>query len=154
MGQSNDTDPWDPAGKTTLRFVFRSHELSVRRALRSVTEELRRFELTPDTVQKAELVLAEVLNNVVEHSYADNRDGKIELRIFRADGTLACEVCDQGIPMPGGIPAVSGKPWVRCLPDDLPEGGFGWPLICSLAENLRYSRCAGCNRLTFCLTDA
>lgn len=152
VGDNNDINPSDPENNNDLRYVFPSHALSVRATLQDLMAALADFDLSPDAVHKVELVLAEVLNNVVKHSYANNHDGLIELRISRCEGMLACEVSDQGARMPGGIPFALKIPDLDCSPDDLPEGGFGWALIGELAENLRYSRCDGCNHLTFCLS--
>lgn len=141
-----------PKNHNDLRFVFPSHALSVRATLQKLMAALGDFDLSRDAAHKVELVLAEVLNNVVKHSYADNDDGLIELRISRGDGMLACDVSDQGAGIPGDPPFALKIPDLDCSPADLPEGGFGWALIGELAENLRYSRCDGCNHLTFCLS--
>ncbi len=88
------------------------------------------------------LVLAEAMNNVVEHGYGGS-PGWIGL-------------------MPG--PRRSGRDWrivdraqngppTACLqadmPGDLAEGGFGWPLIRALTDGVQMRRCAGFNVMTF-----
>jgi len=142
-----DTVPRPVAAGTcrTTRLMFRSDPASVRRALRSVVETLARQPCAAGARDRVELVLAEVLNNVVEHAYADRPDGLIELSLDWDDGALRCVVTDTGQPMPqDGLP--EGR-----LPHhgDLPEGGFGWYLIRSLTTGLGYARVADANRLTF-----
>jgi serine/threonine-protein kinase RsbW len=97
----------------------------------------------------AEIVLAEVLNNIVEHAYAD-MSGKIVLGLqHHPDGVLVT-VQDKGNPFPqeelpqGLLPKIDSFA-------DLPEGGFGWFLIRTLVRNLTYLRKDGCNHLSFCL---
>ncbi len=94
----------------------------------------------------AEIVLAEVLNNVVEHAYAQG-SGLILLTLSLGDGLLHCQVEDEGAAMPGGQ-APAGQP---PDPSDLSEGGFGWHLIRTLCRTLRYERADGLNRLSFSL---
>lgn len=94
-----------------------------------------------------ELVLAEAMNNIAEHAYADD-SGPVRLMLWSAgDGSLCCRVEDDGTPMPGGSPPPGNPP----PPADLPEGGFGWYLIRHFARDLRYERVDGTNRLSFVL---
>jgi len=97
----------------------------------------------------AELVLAEAMNNIVEHAYA-GQPGRIELRMQPHAGGLAVSVTDWGRPMPGGA-LPPGNPPVLSAEADLPEGGFGWHLIRSLSTDLTYARVDGQNRLSFLL---
>lgn len=121
---------------------------AVRPALGRLMAALAPLGLTPDCRDTVELVLAEVLNNIVEHAYAD-APGPIEVELSLAGGTLGCVVCDHGRPMPDGTPP-PGRPALIDVPlEDLPEGGFGWYLIRSLTRDLAYVRLRGCNRLSF-----
>lgn len=95
-----------------------------------------------------ELVLAEVLNNIVEHAYSDGV-GLITLDLRRAHGRLCCLLRDEGHPMPAGRLPPGFAPTLASARADLPEGGFGWFLIRSLTRDLRYDREPGCNRLSF-----
>lgn len=95
-----------------------------------------------------ELVVAEVLNNIVEHAYQDRAGGEIHLRLqFEAD-RLKVAFTDFGLPMPGGtLPDFDPAP-LDVATDDLPEGGFGWFLIRSLSEQLAYRHEGDSNLLT------
>ncbi len=94
----------------------------------------------------AEIVLAEVLNNIVEHAYGD-AGGTIRLCLALHDGGLLCRTEDRGMPMPQGRlpPGIPPDPALTA------EGGYGWHLIRMLARNLGYSRVAGVNCITFLL---
>jgi serine/threonine-protein kinase RsbW len=133
----------------TLRLVFPSDPMAVRDALRLLVKGL------PDDGANqgmVELVLAEVLNNVVEHAYADG-NGKIELTIQLTKTDLRCAIVDEGCPMPDGkLPA--GNLDAAFAADGLPEGGFGWHLIRSLSQDLRYDRHKGRNHLSFRLVGS
>jgi serine/threonine-protein kinase RsbW len=129
-----------------LNFSFPADPEEVRVVLGRVNAGLAALGAIPDAMGRVELVLAEVLNNIVEHAYADLR-GEIALQLALCGQALRCRVADGGRPMPGGqLPA--GR-----LPQDkaaeLPEGGFGWHLIRTLAHDLRYARTGGQNVLTF-----
>lgn len=96
-----------------------------------------------------ELVLAEVLNNVVEHAYRDRSDGVIALRVQPKSDGLAVAVEDTGLPMPkGGVPTGAlAAPTEDFL--SVAEGGYGWFLIGQLARDHSYQRDGDRNRLTF-----
>ncbi|RYI23374.1 MAG: ATP-binding protein [Acetobacteraceae bacterium] len=107
--------------------------------------------LSDDGRSTAELVLAEVLNNVAEHAYR-NGHGSVSVSVGRTAQGVQCMIVDQGREMPGGTLPEGCPP---ALPDTaldhLPEGGFGWHLIRSLTSELSYARIDGCNHLRFVL---
>jgi serine/threonine-protein kinase RsbW len=130
-----------------LQLTFPGHPEQVSQVLQDVFASPPLADLAQDIRGTAEIVLAEVFNNIVEHAYAE-RGGNITLRLGWQDGALLCQVSDTGAPMPGlCLPAGKFQP----LDDlaDLPEGGFGWYLIRSLTEELSYRRSNGINRLSF-----
>lgn len=129
-----------------LRLRIPADGAAVRAALGALFDTLMLRALPEATRGTAELVLAEALNNIVEHACAPE-GGEIELTLSLADGALTCQIVDRGRPMPGGALPVGHLPPLD--PADLPEGGFGWYLIRSLSEELRYERDQGNNRLTF-----
>ncbi|WP_204112785.1 ATP-binding protein [Shimia biformata] len=97
----------------------------------------------------AETVLAEVLNNIVEHALAGRgQDGAIHVRCHLEGAGLCFEVVDNGIPLPGGECPARTMPELGKL-EDLPEGGFGWALVGILASDLEYQRDRHENRLRF-----
>ncbi|MFU8881530.1 MAG: ATP-binding protein [Rhodobacterales bacterium] len=100
-------------------------------------------ESRPDLIGRVELVLAEMLNNITEHGYAQDANGWISLRCrFGAEGILV-SIADTGQAIPCKVLESSDKdlPDLSCLDGDaLPEGGFGWSLIHRLTRNLRCQR--------------
>ncbi len=138
--------PAGPEGPLTL--AFPGDARSVRRALRHVITAAPLCTLSDADRGTTELVLAEVLNNIVEHAYA-GCSGRIALSLDLGASGLAVRITDNGLAMPGGaVPA-------GLLPTDpaatLPEGGFGWFLIRSLTRDLAYDRKNGRNHLSFTL---
>jgi serine/threonine-protein kinase RsbW len=131
----------------THDLVIRAEPASVRAALQRITAAAPVCDLSPDQRSTVELVLAEVLNNVAEHAYADAA-GHVAVTVALHSGTLDCEVVDEGAAMPGGT-LPEGRLPVHAPDGDLPEGGFGWHLIRSLTRDLAYRRQRGSNRLSF-----
>ena len=147
-----DSDPSTAgAGFRPARFglAFPGTAGSVRGALTTVRSALRGMGVPQETCGIVEFVLAEVLNNIVEHAYAGNAAGFVELDLERREGALAFEMRDWGHPMPGSA-APDGQPKDLEVPiPDLPEGGFGWHLIRSLTLDLSYDRTGSANVLRF-----
>jgi len=98
-------------------------------------------------VGMAELVLAEVLNNIVEHGGEGALRGAVELRLVRCRDCVRVTVADEGRPVPSGVILGAALPGLE--PSNLPEGGFGWGLIALGTEALRYRRWNGRNVLCF-----
>lgn len=131
----------------SFSFVFQSGESAVRTALKRVTEALEGLNLTPEDIGSVELVLGEVLNNVVEHAYGAHRSGPIELQCRCLSGAVRFRVLDRGAAMPRrSLPEGALPPMGDSLAE-LPEGGFGWHLVHSLARDLMYRRGHGVNEL-------
>jgi len=137
--------PQEGAGDILRRFP--AGDTETRAALLAVCERLRRAGLGEDDLSSAELIIAEALNNIVEHAYADS-DGLVELSIeFRLNG-LFCLIRDHGQAMPAGRAPDPPLPQTN-HPHDLPEGGFGWHIIRSLTTELGYRHEDGWNTLSF-----
>lgn len=137
-----------------VRLMLPGDPVAVRAALARLCAELDATGIAGEDVANAELVLAEALNNIVEHAFATPcDDDRIEMTIVAGPVGIGCELRDNGRPMPSGrLPCtpLSGLPSPdRMVLNALPEGGFGWHLIRSLARNLCYAREEGANRLVF-----
>ena len=133
-----------------LCLQFEAEPEAVRAVLAQILDDLTPLGLSAEVTGTLQLILAEVLNNVVEHAY-HWRGGAITLRLGASDAALWCEVCDTGAVMPGGHLPVGAPAVIDCQVDDLPEGGFGWFLIRSLSLDLMYQRDGDTNRLSFSL---
>lgn len=124
---------------------------AVRRALQDIHASGILATLSAAVTSSAEIVLAEVLNNIVEHAYAKCA-GDIRIAISCDKSGLACCLTDWGAAMPGlALPKGDLQPLGQTAA--LPEGGFGWFLIRSLATDLTYHRLGNENRLSFLLQD-
>ncbi len=132
--------------------VLPAHPRAVRKVLHDIR---RRFsgEVSEDTLGRLELVLAEVMNNVAEHSRGPACDAgtvvglSIHVSIVRHVSGLCCAITDNGISLPPDclIPRNSPPP-VRSA---LPEGGWGWYIIHDLTQALCYYREGQRNYLAF-----
>lgn len=132
-----------------LQLTLTSDPAAVRLTLGRLTAKLMREGVDADTAGKAELVLAEVLNNVVEHALEGRKGGMIGLTVLVDGDRIAVEVSDEGAPMPGQSLPAGEVARAGMATSDLPEGGFGWPLIRQLAADIAYERVGGRNVLRF-----
>lgn len=133
-----------------ISYKFTSGTAQVRQTLDQTLTDVRDANIDPTLCDVSQIILGEVLNNVVEHAYGFEEGHSIELSIWlRTDG-LWCEVLDNGLPMPNGVPPAGVRTDVD--PDqrgDLPEGGFGWAMVRELTENIQYFRANDTNQLLF-----
>ncbi|WP_108503236.1 ATP-binding protein [Paracoccus indicus] len=131
--------------------VLNAQPLTVRDTL---TDMRRRFaaDVGEDTLGRLELVLAELMNNVAEHAPAAGRRNEarvpvIHLCVVRHKSGLACALTDDGVSLPDDCVLPRSLP--PAIPEDLPEGGFGWFLIQDLTQALSYYRRESRNYLAF-----
>lgn len=140
----------------TSGFDFTASARNNAEDVRRVLDEFRAAALVAgldDLCGSAELVLAEVLNNVVEHALAGmGGRGSFGFSCHGDAHQLAISVTDNGRAMPGGqvpggaLPDVD-TPMESGDIDALPEGGFGWALVHALVHDLHYARKNGVNTL-------
>lgn len=136
-----------PEGRFDLSFAARAPE--VRNALLRLRQDSVLTGLSPDAIDCCELVLAEAMNNIVEHAYGE-MGGSVRLTLLRGRHRVICRLMDCGRPMPG-LTLPPGRLPVQ--DDSLAEGGFGWFLIHSLSQRLHYRRANGMNRLFIVVPD-
>ncbi len=136
-------------GPLYLSERFRSGDANTREALSRICAGLRRANLDPSDIENAEIVLAEVLNNVTEHAYRGS-EGAVEVALVLRHAEIVCSIRDQGCAMPGEPPI--GRPAnPETTLDALPEGGFGWHIIRCLTRDLTCERREDWNILRFAL---
>lgn len=109
------TDTIDMQAVAQFRMASDPH--SVREGLRQALEGEPLTRLSVDDRNTAEIVLAEVLNNVVEHAYAA-KAGSVFLFLSLGEGRLHCRIEDEGTAMPGNAPL----PAIRPIPRICPKG--------------------------------
>ncbi|QXT40174.1 ATP-binding protein [Gymnodinialimonas ceratoperidinii] len=139
----------DKAPDVALRFL--SGSIPVRHALEKTRAAVRAAKIDGATCDTSQIILGEVLNNVVEHAYGFEPGHPIAVSIWLREDGLWCEVMDHGARMPDSMMRLgAGK--VHFDPTNreaLPEGGFGWAMVCELTEKLRYRRVDSTNQLAF-----
>lgn len=132
-----------------LRLSVLGTTAGVRGALAQTRQTLSVLHIPEEDLGTIEIVLAEVLNNIVEHAYPEDLAGPIDLEILKVpEGCHFC-ISDRGVPMPEGRPPSPMPHNLDVDPQDLPEGGFGWTLIHMLSTDLDYCHSEGRNVLTF-----
>jgi serine/threonine-protein kinase RsbW len=145
-------DAADPGPRAALRMMFPASEEAVRAALRHWRRAVAGMGEVEDLMDRSEIVLAEVLNNIAEHGRVDAATGWIGLRCDPGPLGLRFVVTDRGRPLPPALltPLADGPtlPQDLDLPD-LPEGGFGWQMIRLLTRELTCQHEAQGNRLSF-----
>lgn len=123
-----------------IRIRLWADAFAVRAALGDLSAALAAT-LPRTAVNRTELVLAEVLNNIVEHAYRGG-GGAVVLRLRQQGDMLLILIADHGLPLPGAVLLTNAQPPLRLV-----ESGFGWPIIRSLALHLAYCRAGRWNRL-------
>ena len=122
----------------------------VRRWIQNTVDQLIASGVSADDASSVEIVLAEVLNNIVEHAYPAEKPGKIGLSVRRRNSALMFEITDKGRPMPKGRAPIGNHPMSEfCSDDAMPEGGYGWYLIREIVRDLVYDRRDNENILLF-----
>ncbi|WP_299746206.1 ATP-binding protein [uncultured Tateyamaria sp.] len=118
-----------------------SGQMAVRTALGQLLDGLKPLSLDVEEAGTVELVMAEALNNIVEHAYPeDEGSGPIDITCAHASDGLHLTVVDSGRAMPDGQTPVGGAADIDVDFCDMPEGGFGWFLIKDLAKDVTYQR--------------
>ena len=107
------------------------------------------FPAQSEGIVSTEIVLAEVLNNIAEHSYEETNLGDVSVSVLCTDDLVSIETRDYGLPMPGLTPPKTELEDIPMEVDDLPEGGFGWFFIRSLSSHMEYRRVGSQN--IFCV---
>ncbi len=100
-----------------------------------------------DTPQVLRICVAEALNNIVKHAYGGAPDKPISVSLDFFEQRVAITLMDEGCPMPGGKIPETELDFDETDYDSLPEGGFGWILIRSQMDAIKYERRNGCNVL-------
>ncbi|SFD85061.1 serine/threonine-protein kinase RsbW [Sulfitobacter brevis] len=133
---------------TAVRTVIVGRKSGVRRGLQWMLAQIHPLGLGPEQLSTIELVLAEALNNIVEHAYPETvPTGDIAIRCtLLADG-LHVTITDTGLPMASNATPLALGNLLNLKTSELPEGGFGLYLINDLAQNVSYQRTGGENRL-------
>jgi serine/threonine-protein kinase RsbW len=140
----------------TWSVTFAADEMTARQNICRLRDALADDGIDQRALGTIELVMAEAVNNIVEHAYAGSQPGEIEMSYKLDAAQVDLHLRDFGNPIPGGT-LPEGRPHNLNVPQqDLPEGGFGWFLIRQLTSRIDYSRDGQSNKLDLCfeLPDA
>lgn len=124
----------------SIGLKFNASDGGVRQALLMLRGLLDASGSTGSDAGMIELVLAELLNNVVEHAYSGQDGGQINVCIRDKRGLVQIWVGDCGDEPSNTSWMNRGFPDLPESTEHLPEGGFGWPIIHALSEKVRYRR--------------
>jgi serine/threonine-protein kinase RsbW len=138
-----------PDAEPILEISVQSGALAARQLLQGLKQAVGPIGLAEDDIGKVEIVVAEVVNNIVEHAYEDNEgQGPITLTCTQGPKGLCIGIRDCGHPMPDGKAPEGAARDLGSDFDDLPEGGFGWNMIRTLTSDVQYARVNDENRLS------
>lgn len=135
-------------GRRILDVTLRAQSDAVREVLGLARPVLAQGGLSEESCGRAEIVLAEALNNIVEHAYCDTATGDIRLLLDLSEAHLTMTLIDSGRGLTGADLPEGCCPCLGETRQSTPEGGFGWFLIRSLSEGIDFCRRDGRNRLT------
>ncbi len=122
--------------------------LSVRDALEQLDHWLAGFRGDQADRSSTQVVMAEVLNNIVEHgSLGPNQNIRSSISVM--SNGIECSVIDEA-PVYRALANLSGEPSLTCEASiQLAEGGYGVFLIQSLVVDIRYIEVERGNHLEF-----
>ncbi|MEO0943915.1 MAG: ATP-binding protein [Pseudomonadota bacterium] len=122
----------------------------VRRWLQRTNDRLTEEGVSEDDIHSVEIVLAEAMNNVVEHAYPEGKTGDMRLLVRKRNNALMVEISDSGRTMPQGRAPLGNHPMTEFNQHDaMPEGGYGWFIIREIVRDLVYDRREDKNILLF-----
>lgn len=132
--------PAEPATLFSRRYTFCSDIAKVHIVLAEILKDLQANAVSADQKSSVEILLAESVNNIIEHAYQFEKSYRIELTYVHNNHALEFRLTDQGRSMPFGELPKPGQPTDFTTLAELPEGGFGWGLIRDLADEISYDR--------------
>lgn len=99
--------------------------------------------------ERAELVLAEALNNIVLHTADEHPDRHIAIQLILDPGTLRLLIRDDGPP----LWEVPDEAHPVAMPDPFDEHGRGWAMIAAYTSTFAYHPGPDGNELALTLLD-
>lgn len=152
MGQQSATTGAraNAGGEATFRLPATNE--GVRTGVLNASALMRQNGASDADLTAIELVIAEALNNVVEHAYDGTTDGVMELRIDDRSPDYYFKILDNGRPMPNGRLPLGSSADSNLADFEQNEGGYGLFMIRQIARKLRYTREGPFNQLSFRIT--
>lgn len=128
-----------------LELRIRGELAEVARASAWLGEHMAALDLPQELRYRLDTVLAEAVTNVITHGYPDPEVHQVTVRFAREGHGWAVEVEDDG---PAFNPLQAAPPRAAASLAEATVGGLGIHLIRSFADECRYRRENGRNRLT------
>ena len=129
-----------------LRRSLANSQTLVPDLLAEIREWMIKVGVGNDKNTDVQIVLAEALNNVIEHGFTHERTGTIEIDIEVSGDTTVVRLTDNGKAFTP--PKATKSPMQNsCDIDNLPEGGFGWFLIKKIVSSYEFHRFSNKNLL-------
>jgi anti-sigma regulatory factor (Ser/Thr protein kinase) len=100
--------------------------------------------LPPDVLMHLELVLEEILTNVINYAYEDDKEHEIHVCADYSDSLLRMKISDDGMAFD---PTKQEAPDVQAGIEDRKIGGLGIFLVGKLMDSVAYKREQGRNIL-------
>ena len=150
----NAKQPFASEPDTVVSVEYPAQQASVGLALSRLKDKNCCQGAGSELMSSLEIVLAEALNNVIEHACVGLDGRRFNLSCCFDGRAISIAIEDDGRPMPEFALPEGHAPTLAVHLDDLPEGGFGWFLIRSLCSEIRYVRRGSINRLELKLKSA
>lgn len=130
----------------TYTASLQSDQEQVTNCVKCAADWLRIKEVLQEDIGNSEIVLAEAMNNIIEHAYEYELGQPIDLEISLDANFVSITIHDSGHEM-NEVPRKKVMQGNDVAFDDLPEGGFGWFLIHTLTQKIAYQRIRTQNQL-------
>ena len=129
VAQPNQT----PKSRKPIKLLIPANAIAVADATSRIGKYCQQQELPTDVCFQVELIVAEALNNIVEHALDDKPNTKIEFNCCYEGDVLTIEIVDDGKPL-------NQLPSTQDMPELEAESGRGWPIIYSLVDEVKIMR--------------
>jgi len=123
----------------------------VRLAAAALQGILHELECEPEQAVMIELCVVEAINNAIEHAYAQDSRGRVEIQLDLDGETLEITVTDTGRAMPKAA-VVAARTADQDVPGELRESGYGLGIITNIMGNVEYRRVGNRNILSMAIT--
>lgn len=130
-----------------LDLRFPATQAQISEGVAALGRHLTKLGLPAGKAGDIKIALAEAINNVAEHAYADIPEANVHVVCHLCPRALKVVIADSGTPMPDLRVPAGRMAHLGNIRQNLPEGGFGWFLIRQLTSEIRYERHRGHNRL-------